>query len=53
MSTASRFAVSGNKETQSPMDLAYYVQTAMQMGMLCLRQGKVARFDTEREQIVV
>jgi len=44
---------SGKKETQSPMDLAYRVQTAMQMGMLGLTQGKVARFDLEKEQIVL
>jgi predicted dehydrogenase len=44
---------SGNKQTQSGMDLAYYVQTALQMGMLGLRQGKVARFDPEKEQIVL
>jgi hypothetical protein len=44
---------SGDKNTQSPMDLAYYVQTALQMGMLGLRQGKVAKFDAEKEQIVL
>ena len=44
---------SGKKETQSPMDLAYHVQTAMQMGMLGLTQGKVARFDPQKEQIVL
>jgi len=43
----------GKKETQSPMDLAYYVQTALQMGMLGLRQGKIARFDPDKEQIVL
>ena len=35
------------------MDLAYYVQTALQMGMLGLRAGKTARFDVEKEQIAV
>ena len=35
------------------MDLAYRVQTPMQMGMLGLCQGKVARFDPEKEQIVL
>ncbi len=35
------------------MDLAYHVQTAMQMGMLGLTQGKVARFNLEKEQIVL
>ena len=44
---------SGKKETQSPMDLAFHVQTAMQMGMLGLTQGKVARFDAQKEQIVL
>jgi len=39
--------------TLSPMDLAYHVQTALQMGMLSLREGKVARFDTAREQILL
>ena len=44
---------SGKKETASPMDLAFSVQTAMQMGMLGLTQGKVARFDPAKEQIVL
>jgi len=44
---------SGKKETLSPMDLAYRVQTPMQMGMLALTQGKVAHFDAEKEQIVL
>ncbi len=44
---------SGKKDTQSPMDLAYHVQTAMQMGMLGLTQGKVAKFDAAKEQIVL
>jgi predicted dehydrogenase len=43
----------GKKETQSPMDLAWYVQTALQMGMLGLREGKVAKFDSEKEQIIL
>jgi len=41
------------KETLSPMDLAYHVQTALQMGMLSLRQGKAARFDAAVEKIVL
>jgi predicted dehydrogenase len=41
------------KETLSPMDLAYHVQTALQMGMLSLRQGKAARFDAAGEKIVL
>jgi predicted dehydrogenase len=40
-------------ETLSPMDLAYHVQTALQMGMLALRHGKFARFDAARERIIL
>jgi len=40
-------------QTLSPMDLAYHVQTPLQMGMLGLHQGKVARFDPEKEKIVL
>ena len=43
----------GRKNTLSPMDLGYCVQTALQMGMLGLRQGKVARFDPAKEQILL
>jgi predicted dehydrogenase len=42
-----------NKDTLSPMDLAYHVQTALQMGMLSLRDGKAARFDATAEKIVL
>lgn len=41
------------QNTPSPMDLAYRVQTALQMGMLGLRQGKVAKFDPIREKILL
>ena len=44
---------SRQQQTLSTMDLAYRVQTALQMGMLCLRQGKVARFDRRKETIVL
>jgi len=44
---------SRQQQTLSPMDLAYYVQTPLQMGMLGLRQGKVARFDPEKEKILL
>lgn len=44
---------SRNTGTLSPMDLAYHVQTALQMGMLCLRQNKVARFDSAQEKIIL
>jgi len=40
-------------ETWSPADLAYHVQTALQMGTLALREGKVARFDAANERIVL
>ncbi len=40
-------------DTLSPMPLAYHVQTALQMGMLGLRQGKVARFDKTKEKIIL
>jgi predicted dehydrogenase len=42
-----------NPQTNSPADLAYHVQTAMIMGMLSLRCGKVATFDAGKEQIVL
>jgi hypothetical protein len=34
------------------MDLAYHVQTALQMGMLSLRESEVARFDAQQDKIV-
>lgn len=40
-------------KTASPMDLAYHVQTALQMAMLGWKEGKVARFDPGREQILL
>jgi predicted dehydrogenase len=42
-----------DKKTNSPADLAYYVQTALIMGSLALRQGKVARFDAASQRIVL
>ena len=39
--------------TQSPMDLAYRVQTTVQMGMLGLQDQKVARFDPVKEEILL
>lgn len=36
-----------------PVDLAYYTQTPIQMGVLSLREGKVARFDPQTEKIVL
>jgi predicted dehydrogenase len=44
---------SRNPETLSPMDLAFRVQTALQMGMQGFREGKVARFDPGKEEIVL
>jgi predicted dehydrogenase len=41
------------RDTLSPMELAYHVQTALQMGMLGLQAGKIARFDKTRETIVL
>ena len=38
--------------TLSTVDMAYHVQTAMQMGMLGLREEKVALFDAQKEEIV-
>jgi predicted dehydrogenase len=44
---------SRQQDTFSPMDLAYRVQTALQMGMLGLREQEVARFDATREKILL
>jgi len=41
------------QKTWSPADLAYQVQTALIMGFLALRQGKVAKFDAGKQQIVL
>jgi len=41
------------KETLSTMDLAYKVQTPLQMGMLGLQEGKVASFDSAEEKILL
>ena len=38
---------------QANMELAYHVQTALQMGMLALRSGKAVKFDAKKEEIVV
>jgi hypothetical protein len=40
-----------DRNTPSPMDLGFKVQTALQMGSLALREGKVARYNTEKETI--
>ncbi len=44
---------SGNQKSLSPALLAYYVQTALHMGMLGFRQGKVARFNPQEEKIIL
>ncbi|HUW18018.1 MAG TPA: Gfo/Idh/MocA family oxidoreductase [Sedimentisphaerales bacterium] len=44
---------SRRQDTFSPMDLACHVQTALQMGMMGFREGKVARFDPAREKIIL
>jgi len=44
---------SRNTNTLSPMNLAFYVQTALQMGMLSLKHGKAARFDPAAQKIIV
>lgn len=43
----------GKRDTNSPMDMAYHVQTALQMGYLSLRETKVARFDAANETIIL
>ena len=43
----------GSQDTNSPMDLAFRVQTVLQMGMLGLRGGKVARYDHEKDEIIL
>jgi predicted dehydrogenase len=44
---------SGNPQTLSPADMAYHVQTALQMAMLGFRAEKVAKFDIVNEKIVL
>ncbi len=39
--------------TSSPMQLAYHVQTALIMAYMSLREGKVAKFDAEKETIIL
>lgn len=41
------------EQTYCPMDLAYPVQTAVQMSILAMRSGKTARFDPAQEKIVL
>lgn len=41
------------RKTLSDMRMGYYVQTALQMSVLAFRERRVARFDREREAIVL
>ena len=43
----------GNQDTNSPADLAYWTQTPLIMGMWALREGKTAKFDQEKQEIVM
>ncbi|MCX7824637.1 MAG: hypothetical protein N2689_03670 [Verrucomicrobiae bacterium] len=39
--------------TASPMDIAYHTQTALIMGMLAYRAQKTAKFDAQKQEIVI
>jgi predicted dehydrogenase len=43
----------GQGPTASPMDLAYHTQTALIMGMLAYRAQKTAKFDAQKQEIVI
>lgn len=43
----------GSKDTWSPVEMAYHVQTALIMSFLSLRESKVAKFDAATETIVL
>lgn len=42
-----------NKETLSPMNLGFHVQTALQMGMMAFRSEKTVRFDPDKVEMVL
>jgi predicted dehydrogenase len=42
-----------DQKTWSPADLAYYTQTALIMASWSYRQGKTAKFDVDKETIVI
>jgi len=42
-----------NKQTWSPMDLAFRTQTVLQMAALSAHEGRVARFDNKAQKIVL
>jgi predicted dehydrogenase len=44
---------SRDAKTNSPITMAYHVQTAFIMAMQALRAGKTAKFDASKEQIVL
>lgn len=44
---------SRQKDTYSTAEMAYHTQTALIMGMLALREGKVARFDSAQDKIIL
>jgi len=44
---------SRDRETWSPMDLAFRTQTVLQMAMLASRAGRTARFDADKRAIVI
>lgn len=48
-----RCRLEGRTDTWSGAQLAYETQTALIMGFLALREGKTAKFDPEKETIVV
>ncbi|UCD30740.1 MAG: Gfo/Idh/MocA family oxidoreductase [Planctomycetota bacterium] len=41
------------KQTASPADLAYYVQTPIHMAMVSWLSDKVARFDAQKEKVIL
>jgi len=43
----------GKQDTRGGIDLTYPVQTALIMGAWALKQGKAARFDAEKQSIVI
>lgn len=42
-----------SQATESPMDLAFRTQTVLQMAMLAYREGRTARYDHEKREIVL
>ena len=45
--------VKSRKQPYSPIDLAVRVQAPLNMGILSHRESKVARFDTQKQQIIL